>query len=318
MKYPAILEDFFAYLIAIQGKSERTAKAYGYDLMLFFKYIETGRVNKTMDEITDAHLCQIVTIAWIKKIKLENLRRYMYYCQTARGNSAMTRARKVASIKAFYAFLKKNGYIKHNIASDLEAPKLNHALPVYLTVDEANQLLKGNDQFQFFYRNQCILIFLLHLGLRVSELTSLNMDSIDHDVLRVIGKGNKEREVVLNQVCLDALQMYINKERTVLVQSHSNRMESKALFLSRQRKRLSVRMVQRIVKQTTELNGVHHKHVTPHKLRHSFATQIHNKGVSIRTLQHILGHASIATTQIYTHVSNQEIRKAMNVDLYQS
>lgn len=314
-QYPPILEEFYTYLTTIQGKSERTAKAYLYDLMLLFRYIETGKGNKTMDDLSDAYMSEIVTLKWIKDIKLENLRRFMYYCQTSRGNSPITRARKVASIKAFFAYLKKDGKIRHNIANELETPKLEKSLPIYLSVDEAKRLLKGNQEFQFYYRNQCILVFLLHLGLRVSELVSLNMDSFEGDVLRVKGKGNKEREIFLNQECLNALNNYIEMERKKLIDKAEDEAKM-ALFLSREKKRLSVRMVQRIVKNVAKLNGIDSKKITPHKLRHTFATQMHSKKISIRTLQHILGHASIATTQIYTHVSNQEVREAMKSNLY--
>lgn len=234
MKYPAILEEFYSYFTTIQGKSERTAKAYLQDLMLFFRYVETGKRNVKMNELSDSYLQEVVTIKWIKEIKAENIRRFMYYCQTVRGNSATTRARKAASIKAFFAFLKKDGHIKHNIAAEVETPKLSKSLPVYLNVEEAKRILKGNDNFKFFYRNQCILTFLLHLGLRVSELVSLNMDSIDGDIVRIKGKGNKEREIVLNQECLTALNLYIKHERNFLAEKAEPGI-NKALFLSREK-----------------------------------------------------------------------------------
>lgn len=312
MKYPAILEEFYAYLTTIQGKSERTAKAYLQDLMLFFRYVEAERKNVTINELPDTYIRKVVTLKWIKEIKIENIRRFMYYCQTARRNSPITRARKVASIKAFFSFLKMDGHIRQNIATEIETPKLSKTLPVYLNVDEAKRILKCNHDFKFPYRNRCILTFLLHLGLRVSELISLNIDSIDGDIVRIKGKGNKEREIVLNQECLTALNLYIKHERNFLAEKAEPGVK-KALFLSREKKRLSVRMVQRIVKKATASSEIQFKTITPHKLRHTFATQLHNAGISIRTLQHILGHASIATTQIYTHVSNKEIRDAMIV-----
>jgi site-specific recombinase XerD len=308
MGYPAILEAFAHDLITNRGKSEKTAKAYLGDLMLFFRYVETGRNNVSMHELSDSYMQETVTIEWLKTIKPEHVHKFLHYCRSARQNASVTSARKAAAIKTFFSFLKKAGYIKQNVASEIETPRTTRTLPVYLDTVEAKQLLATIPDSAFPERDRCITAFFLYLGLRVSELVMLDIDSIDGDVVRIRGTGRKEREVVLNKACMTALKRYLERERMELSDSEQ---PEKALFLSREKRRISARTVQRIVKKAAQSCGIPTQNVTPHILRHTFAARFHNAGVSIHALQRMLGHASIATTQIYAHVDNREIRKAM-------
>lgn len=305
-KYPKVLRDFLIYLTTIRGKSARTRKEYEYDLVLFFRFLKAVQNDLPADNL---HLIEIddITVDWIKEISLEDMYLFMEYCEVQRGNSVHSRARKGASIKSFFKYLKgKRRLIDENPAEELETPRAGKRTPVYMTIDETMQFLKGIKYNKHYYRNYCIIMFFLNMGLRASELCNLNMDSVQHNILKVSGKGNKERTVFLNVTCLQALQTYIKEERR-----QNPAFGTEPLFLSQKGTRLTRQTIAKLVKQINAASGLHKQKLTPHKLRHTAATIMYKSGADIRSLQQILGHSSISTTQIYTHVEDKEIENVI-------
>lgn len=186
---------------------------------------------------------------------------------------------------------------------DLDAPRMKKSLPKYLDLDSSIQLLESVDG-PFRERDYCILTLFLNCGLRISELIGLNISDLRGDQLRVLGKGNKERILYLNPACVQAIQDYIaarNQERAI---------DKNALFLSRRRTRISKAAVEKLVKKYLLKAGLDSTQYSPHKLRHTAATLMLQNGVDVRTLQELLGHENLNTTQIYTHVTNENLRLA--------
>ncbi|MDI6601763.1 MAG: tyrosine recombinase XerC, partial [Thermoanaerobacteraceae bacterium] len=214
---------------------------------------------------------------------------------------------KVACIRSFYNFLyKKLKVIDYNPASELESPKIGQRNPVYLELEESKRLLdsiKGS----FFERDYAIITLFLNCGLRLSELVSINISSIKGDTLRVTGKGNKERTIYLNRACISAIKNYL------AVRPVDGVADRDALFLSKRKKRISPKTVQYIVKKYIKMADLDENKYSTHKLRHTAATLMYKYGkVDIRTLQSILGHSNVSTTQIYTHIDEDILRKAVS------
>ncbi len=196
-------------------------------------------------------------------------------------------------------------YVKDNPTKDLEMPSIPKRLPKHLTLNESMNVLE-NVESDFPARDFCMLTFFLNCGMRVSELVSINLFSIQEQNLRIIGKGNKERSVFLNDSCMEALQNYMTERQKITVIKEPN-----ALFLSRNGSRISKRRVQQIVEYNLKKNGLFG--YSTHKLRHTAATLLYQYGhVDIRILKELLGHASLSTTEIYTHVSNEQIEEAVS------
>lgn len=303
---PLILDDFLNYIETIKGKSSNTVKEYNYDLRTFFKFLKVRYrlVSKDQDfseiDISD------IDIDLIKRIKLQDLYAFISYVDKERNNHNYAKARKVASIRSFFKYLhSKIKLIDENPALDLESPKTDNRHPVYLTLDEARKLLDVIDG-QFKERDYAVITLFLNCGLRLSELVSIDIDKIKGDTLTVIGKGNKERTIYLNDACIIALENYL------IVRPQDNVKDEKALFISRKRNRLSSKAIQHMVKKYIKLAGFDPKKYSPHKLRHTAATLMYKHGnVDIRALQQILGHENVSTTQIYTHIDDERLRKAV-------
>ncbi len=308
---PPIVVDFLNYLETIKGKSMNTIDAYKVDLTMFFRFLKLYR-----DEVTDTNtefediVINNVDNNFIKKIKLSELYAFMSFLEKYRNNSTYARARKVATLKSFFKYLQnKAKIIDENPTLELESPKINKRHPIYLNLNESIQLLKSMDKNKKnYYRDYCIITLFLNCGMRLSELCNIRMDKISGDTLTIIGKGNKERTVYLNEACMKALSDYL-----------SNRDDSKAsvdnkkyLFLSNRGTPINKRTVEIMVKNYTKCAGLKDEKYTPHKLRHTAATLMYKHGdVDIRSLQTILGHENISTTQIYTHVDDETLREAV-------
>ena len=190
----------------------------------------------------------------------------------------------------------------------LNNPKLRKTLPRYLSLSESIQLLEavsGPNEV----RDYCILTLFLNCGLRVGELVGLNVQDIREDTVRVLGKGNKERQLYLNEACLDAIQAYL----VVRPEPKEELRHKNALFVSRNKTRLTTRAVENIVQKAVRQAGVDPQY-SPHKLRHTAATLMLNHGVDIRTLQDVLGHENLGTTQIYTHISDANMKQAVEAN----
>ncbi|QFG01158.1 recombinase XerC [Psychrobacillus glaciei] len=304
---PKILKDFLVYLTTIKGKSVRTRKEYEYDITLFLRFLKAVEGDIKFDKMDEIGIKDI-TIDFIKEISLEDMYLFLEYCEVQRKNSAATRARKAATLKSFFKYLKgKRRLIEDNPADELETPKIGKKKPIYMDLQEAEMFIAGIKRSNHYYRNYSMIMFFLNLGLRVSELCNLNLTSIQGTVLHVIGKGDKERTVFLNNACIQSLQVYMQKERSYI----QGAIDNEALFLSQKGTRLTRQTVAKIIKQINNDSGLNKEKLTPHKLRHTSATIMYKSGADIRSLQHILGHTSVSTTQIYTHVEDKEIQQVI-------
>lgn len=312
---PQLLRDFLTYHEAIQGHSKKTVDEYYLDLRNFFRYIKIVK-NKVPRE-SDFNEINIsdVDLDLVRSVTLTDVYSYMNYLsrdraqhpnstQTDFGLKASSRARKVAAIRSFYKYLtNKAKLLSENPIQDLDSPRMKKALPRYLDIDESIQLLESIDG-DFQERDRCIITLFLNCGLRISELIGLNLTDIRGDQLRVLGKGNKERILYLNDACIQSIQDYL------AVRDSQRAIDKNALFLSRRRTRISKAAVEKSVKKHLLNAGLDSTQYSPHKLRHTAATLMLQNGVDVRTLQEVLGHDNLNTTQIYTHVDNENLRLA--------
>ncbi|AEV68406.1 tyrosine recombinase XerC [Acetivibrio clariflavus] len=304
---PLILRDFLNYLQTIKGKSINTVKVYFYDLRVFFRFLKIHR--NLVDEKSEFDNIDIsdIDIELIKTVTLSDLYAFMSYVSNSRDNTAYARARKVASLKSFFNYLhNKAKLIDNNPASELESPKILKRLPRYLNIEESKQLLSAVDAGTYSERDYAILTLFLNCGLRLSELVGININNIKNNNLTVIGKGNKERSIPLNNACIEAIEAYMK------VRPKNGVKDKNALFLSSRKQRISKESVQKIVKKYIKQAGLDPQRYSTHKLRHTAATLMYRYGkVDIRTLQELLGHESISTTEIYTHLDNGQLKDAV-------
>ena len=302
--------DFLDYLETIKGRSSNTVKEYAYDINLMIKYIIARKQNiklKSFDDIVKIDSSD-VDLNFFKNIDVIDLHSFMGFLDHNRSNGSSTRSRKTSSIRTFYKYLiniRKLDII--NPAELLDSPKKNIRQPVYLTLDESLDLLKvilREKDEEIKSRDYCITVLFLNCGMRLSELSSINIDHIKTNTLRVIGKGNKERTVYLNDMCLDAIDNYLKIRPEI---------DNDALFISKKRNRMSNRAIQYRIEHYLKVAGFDTNIYSVHKLRHTAATLMYQYGnVDIKVLQEILGHESVSTTQIYTHVDNNSLRNAVN------
>lgn len=303
---PAILLDFLNYLETIKGKSENTVKEYFFDLRTFFRFLK--RRYNLVDKETPFEEISISDIdeGIINRVTLQDLYAFISFVDKERNNKNYSKARKVASLRSFFKYLhNKIKVIDNNPAIELESPKRDIRHPVHLSLEEAEKLLNTIDG-PFKERDYAIITLFLNCGLRLSELVSIDMDKIKGDTLTVVGKGNKERTIYLNDACIDAIQNYL------LVRPTEGLKTPNALFLSNRKSRISAKTVQYLVKKYIKNAGLDVNTISTHKLRHTAATLMYKYGnVDIRALQQILGHENVSTTQIYTHIDDERLRKAV-------
>lgn len=306
---PTQVEDFLGYMETIKGKSINTVKAYKYDLILFFRYMKIRRKLVTDDTSINEINISDIDDDFIKKIALADLYGFLAYVANKRDNKSYARARKVACLRSFFKYLNiKARLIDENPAIELETPKTGERHPAHLTLSESTHLL-DNIISENPERDYAIITIFLNCGLRLSELCGIDINRIKDDTLTVIGKGDKERTVYLNDACKSSIDSYLK------IRAHDGVKDRQALFLSSRKSRISTRMVQYIVKKQLELAGLDADKISPHKLRHTAATLMYKHGnVDIRALQQILGHVSISTTQIYTHVDDERLRTAVKAN----
>ena len=312
---PPVLRDFLSYHETIKGHSRATVDEYFLDLRNFFRYlkIERGLVPRSteLDDISiqdvDLKLIASVTLndvydymAFLSRDKVKNERSH----EPEYGLMASSRARKIATIRSFYKYLTvTTKQLDVNPVEGLDTPKTTKSLPRYLTLDESRRLLDAVDGVNR-ERDYCIICLFLNCGLRISEIVGLNIGDVRGDSLRVLGKGNKERIVYLNDACQAAIEAY-KPVRSQMVGSSVS-----ALFVSNRRQRMGREAVHAMVKKTLLKAGLDPDKYSSHKLRHTAATLMLQNGVDVRTLQEVLGHEHLNTTQIYTHVDNSELRVA--------
>lgn len=304
---PEPLSSFLMYIENIQGKSQKTAQSYFYDLRAFYKFLKLtfGSVPADVDfeeiDIND------VDLSYIKKVNLNLIYEYMNFLNRSRNNSPSSRARKIASLRSYFKYLYKSGILEENPTAELETIKLRKRLPSYFTLEDSLALLSeiGGKNAA---RDYCIITLFLNCGMRLAELVGINITDIRGDKLTVVGKGNKERTIYLNEACLAALEDYMTVRKTLTATAS----DKNALFLSAQHRRISRRTVQHIVETNVKKLGLDPHKYTTHKLRHTAATLMYQAGVDIRALQEILGHEQLSTTEIYTHLSNEQLQQAVS------
>lgn len=311
--YPARVLDFLNYSSTIKGKSDNTITAYAYELGLFFRFLKVHRKLVSKDIPFDEILIHDIDDNFLKEITLSEMYAFLSYADRSRNNSTYARARKVACLKTFFNYLTiKARLIKDNPTAELESPKIIKRNPEYLTLDESIKLLRSMDKENInYYRDYAILTIFLNCGLRLSELVDIRISKISDDRLTVVGKGNKERVVYLNNACLSAINDYlkVRKEKSIPAEYED------FLFLSTHRRPINQRTVEMMVKKHVINAGLDPDKYSPHKLRHTAATLMYKHGkVDIRSLQMILGHENISTTQIYTHVDDEGLREAINLN----
>ncbi len=303
---PDYAKDYLYYLMNVKNFSPKTVHGYYMDLHLFFQFL-ADYYHLTSESDFQKIDATVVGLETVKKVSLSDIYVFLSFVSGERKNNARTRARKISSLRGFYKYLTKQAIIDENPTQYLEVPKQKSSLPVHLSLSECVRLLESIDGSNK-ERDLCMITFFLHCGLRLSELDGINLsDIVDKRVLRVRGKGNKERDLFLNDSCVKALDDYLAVRLAQIPKAgHED-----ALFIGRSRTRLSNRQIQKIVKKFIEKAGLDTVKYSTHKLRHTAATLMYQNGVDIRVLKDVLGHANLGTTQIYTHVGNQQIEAAI-------
>ena len=305
LEAPALIRDFLVYHETIQGHSRRTVDEYYLDLRNFFRFIKHDRKLVSSDLPFDQISIDDIDIRLVESITLADIYAYMNYLSRDRGLSNTSRARKVATIRSFYKYLtNKAKLLSVNPVQDLDPPRKKKSLPKYLDLEESVNLLESVDG-KNSCRDYCILTLFLNCGLRISELVALNKTDVRENQLRVLGKGNKERVLYLNDACRQALDDWlVERDARTLV-------DQNALFVTLQnRRRITKAAVHKLVKKHLAAAGLDSTQYSSHKLRHTAATLMLQNGVDVRTLQEVLGHDHLNTTQIYTHVDNDDLRTA--------
>lgn len=312
---PQILREFLIYHENIKGQSPLTISEYYLDLRMFLRFIKLMRNDMPMStELADIDI-QDIDLDFIRGIDTSDVFDFLSYLANDRaidpqsaapeyGISPSARARKLSSIKSFYKYLTvRTKQLEENPVAELEYPKLRKSLPKYLTLEQSSALLQAVSG-QNEKRDYAILMLFLNCGIRRSELVGLNLTDVYEDRIRVVGKGNKERFVYFGSACRKAIDAYlVEREQKVLT-------DNRALFGSRDGNRISVTAVHRLVKKALLQAGLDSTQFSAHKLRHTAATMMLSGGVDVKTVQEILGHENLNTTQIYTHIENTELKIA--------
>ena len=312
---PEILRDFLSYHETIKAHSQKTVDEYYLDMRNFFRFLKQRRDPSLRERELDEIPVNDVDLDFVKRVTLTEIYDYLTYLSrdraqhpnspdTAYGLNASSRARKIATLRSFYNYLtSKKHLLEVNPIKDLDSPKLKKTLPRYLTLEESVELLDsvGGKNRE---RDYCILTLFLNCGLRISELTGLNLGDIQDDALRVLGKGNKVRIVYLNDACKAALKEYLAVRRPVAGRDRN------ALFLSSRNERVGRTTVHALVKKHLAEAGLDASQYSSHKLRHTAATLMLQNGVDVKAVQEVLGHEHLNTTEIYTHIDNEALRVA--------
>lgn len=292
----------------IKGRSAKTVESYYIDLRLFLRYIKAIRTDKKLLENMQQISIADVSQEMICSVRLSDVYEFLNFTLDSRANNAKTRARKVSSLRSFYRYLTtKTDVLKDNPVKDLEVPAVKKSLPKYLDLEQSIELLTHVDT-KFTERDFCILTLFLNCGMRVSELCGIRLQDINPTTkqLRLLGKGNKERIIYINEACLDSINAYLEVRKPSAKAAYKNH-----LFLSQNGEQLTTRRVEQIVSDCLKKAGLDGKGFSPHKLRHTAATLMYQHGnVDIRVLKEILGHENLATTEIYTHVGDQQMQDA--------
>lgn len=303
---PQILRDFLTYHETIKGQSQRTISEYYLDLRMFLRFIKLMRNDMPVHTPLEDIPIRDVDLAFVASITTSEVFDFLSYLANDRDHSveAAARARKLSAIKSFYKYLTiRTKQMQENPVQDLEYPKLRKSLPKYLTFEQSSALLQAVSGPNA-KRDYAILMLFLNCGIRRSELVGLNLTDVYEDRIRVVGKGNKERFVYFGSACRKALDAYLEERKTKVLS------DNRALFGSRDNNRISVTAVHRLVKKALLQAGLDSTQFSAHKLRHTAATMMLSGGVDVKTVQEVLGHENLNTTQIYTHIESTELKIA--------
>lgn len=292
------MDEFLRYLRVERNLSPRTIRAYQYDLDKFRIFVEQ-------------HFRMLPTLP---RINSEEIREYLSKLQAERNYRSTSLARRIASLRSFFRFLTEQGYLKTNPMLSIRSPKLAKKLPIYLTAEELKRLLMAPENKTWRdKRDQAILVLLAMTGIRLQELASLNVDDVNLQAgltsaaqagtIRVFGKGAKERVIPLNATAVQALQAYLEMRPYT---------ENPALFLNKFKQRLFPRTIDKKLKKYALKSGIKQAKISPHKLRHTFATMLHAGDVDILEIQRLLGHSNITSTAIYTHTNVKRLKTAVD------
>jgi len=316
---PEIIREFLFYHETIKGHSKKTIDEYFFDLRTFFRFMKIQKNIVPRDTPFQEISIMDVDVEFVRGVTITDVYEYLAFLSRDRpkkvrgrnteyGLNANSRARKTAVIRSYYKYMtlrSANNRLSVNPVADLDSPKLRKSLPRFLTLEESIKLLDGVEGV-FRERDFCILTIFLNCGLRISELAGLDLSDLREDSIRVLGKGNKERVVFINDACAKAINEYLAVRKLVAA------IDKRALFLSSRRKRISVSTIHNLVKKHINAAGLDSSKYSSHKLRHTAATLMLKSGVDVRTLQELLGHEHLNTTQIYTHIESSSLRDAAN------
>lgn len=285
------LTDYFHYLQIERGLAENTLMAYRRDLIQYMEFMQTKQI-KEWEEVDRHHIIQ-----FLKTLKEKN-------------RSTATISRMISAIRSFHQFLVNDQIVTTDVSIHIEIPRQGRSLPDVLSVEEVEKLLNIKEDSPLAIRNKAMLELLYATGLRVSELISLEMNDIHLSMgfVRSLGKGSKERIVPLGSIAIEAMEKYLHFSRPILVKK--NQSESK-VFVNHHGRPLSRQGFWKLIKKLALEAGLT-KEITPHTLRHSFATHLLENGADLRSVQEMLGHSDISTTQIYTHVTKSRLKDAYN------
>ncbi|WP_296629174.1 tyrosine-type recombinase/integrase [uncultured Negativibacillus sp.] len=311
---PEILREFLFYMETILGRSPKTVQGYYIELRTFFRYIksvkELNRVPQSLQELEEISI-QDLTKELVCGVTLNDIYGFLHFCMDVLGNNTASRSRKIASIRGLYKYLTtRTNYMEEDPTKNLDMPSQRQSIPKFLTLAQSLVLLAHvqDSSPATTARDYCMITLMLNCGMRVSELVGINLEDIRDNTLKLLGKGNKERIVFLNEACMTALEQYLKFRKTP-----DTGTDRTALFLSKQNRRMTARRVEQIVQKYLKASGLDGQGISPHKLRHTAATLMYQHGgVDIRALKEILGHANIGTTEIYTHITDRMIEDAAN------
>ena len=276
-----LINEFCTYLLIDKNYSKNTIDSYRNDLVMFDKF-----VNKNINGIND-----------------NDIKDYLKYLKDNKHNERSI-ARNTSTLRSFYKFLIISKYIKNNPMDNITSIKLSKKLPDVLTIDEINRILDIKMTDNYSIRNKAMLELIYASGLRVSELVNLKTYDVDttDNIVRTMGKGSKERIIPIGEYATNALNSYLSIRDTFI-----KREVNDYLFLNNHGKKMTRQGFFKIIKKLARDNNIK-KDISPHTLRHSFATHMLNNGADLRTIQELLGHSDISTTQIYTHVSTEKLK----------
>ena len=307
------ISSFLEHLIVEKGFSRNTSDAYRNDLSQFWEFLQNhsnGSSNGNTHHNQNSHVDKSSNnnAIWTT-VDINVLNKYIEDLRVRKGYRDTTTARKVASIKSFFGFLSENSIITEDPTESLGSPRVGRTLPKFLPEEDVANLLdtaykSGTNEGQ---RDAVIMELLYATGLRVGELVSLNMQDVDvsESYIRCMGKGSKERIVHLYPKALEELRRYLKTARIALL---GHRRTEPSLFINHRGERLTRQWVWTILKTYAQKAGIT-QNITPHTLRHSFATHLLQNGASLRHVQELLGHSSISTTQVYTHLTDDYVQK---------